>query len=275
MVDEHRNHSRDFVASLEKGLNVLMCFDRKHPKLNLSEVAQLTGYTPATARRLLLTLEALNFLQTDGKRFWVTPRALLLARPYLVSRPAPQLAQPILDALAERTRQSASLATLVDDDVLVIARSTGRRTLSTGLSIGSRLPVYCSALGRAIFSTKSEAQVMQYLQDVVFEAWTPKTAQTPEAAYQEIAGCRQRGWAACNEEVEMGVRSIAVPILNSSGEALGAISLSVRAERMSLDSFVATHLEALLAASKQLATSKVLDEPLPRSRSVKARTGPL
>ncbi len=259
MTDEHRNHSRDFVASLEKGLKVLMSFDRKHPKLNLSEVSQLTGYTPATARRLLLTLESLDFLHSDGKRFWVAPRTLLLARPYLASRPAPQLAQPILDTLAERTRQSASLATLVDDEVLIIARSTGRRTLSTGLGIGSRLPVYCSALGRAIFSQKSEERVMHYLQNVTFEAWTPKTANTPQAAYEEIRLCRQRGWAACNEEVEVGVRSIAVPIVSASGHATGAISLSVRAERMSLESFVATHLEALQEACGKLAASKVFD----------------
>ena len=259
MADEHRNHSRDFVASLEKGLNVLMCFDRKHPKLNLSEVSQLTGYTPAAARRLLLTLESLNFLHSDGKRFWVAPRTLLLARPYLASRPAPQLAQPILDTLAERTRQSASLATLVDDEVLIIARSTGRRTLSTGLGIGSRLPAYCSALGRALLSKKSEKHIACYLRSVSFEAWTPKTSDTPEAAYEEIRLCRARGWAACNEEVEMGVRSIAVPIANTQGRSAGAISISIRAERMSLESFVATHLEALTEASAKLAASKAFD----------------
>ncbi len=86
MTEEYRSHTRDFVASLEKGLKVLLCFDRKHSKFSLSEVARLTGYTPAAARRFLMTLEELDYLHSDGKRFWVAPRILLLARPYLTSR---------------------------------------------------------------------------------------------------------------------------------------------------------------------------------------------
>jgi DNA-binding IclR family transcriptional regulator len=108
-------------------------------KLTLSEVARLTGSSPASARRSLHTLHALDYLESDGKRFWVAPRALLVAHAYLASRPTPQLAQPLLDSLAERTRQSASLGKLLDDDVIIIARSTARRSLSTGLGIGSRL----------------------------------------------------------------------------------------------------------------------------------------
>lgn len=131
--------SKDFVASLEKGLDVLTCFNRQNAKLTLSEVARLTGSSPASARRSLLTLHALDFLESDGRRFWLGPRVLLVAHAYLASRPTPQLAQPLLDALSERTRQSASLGKLQDDDVIIIARSTARRSLSTGLGIGSRL----------------------------------------------------------------------------------------------------------------------------------------
>lgn len=260
MPEEFRSHPRDFVASLEKGLRVLMCFDRKRSKLSLSEVAQLTGYTAATARRLLLTLQALDFLHSDGKRFWVAPRSLLLARPYLVSRPVPQLAQPILDALAERTRQSASLGTLLDGEVLIIARSTGRRTLSTGLGIGSRLPAYCSAIGRALLSQCSADEVDDCLAHAVYEAWTPKTVSTAEAALQAVQRCMDRGWADCDEEVELGVRSMAVPVTDpSTGKAAYALSLSIRAERMSMESFVDTHLDALLSARAKLVGSLPLD----------------
>ena len=135
-----RRNDKDFVTSLQKGLDVLTCFSRQASKLTLSEVARLTGSSPASARRSLHTLHALDYLESDGKRFWVAPRALLVAHAYLASRPTPQLAQPLLDALAERTRQSASMGKLLDEDVIIIARSTARRSLSTGLGIGSRLP---------------------------------------------------------------------------------------------------------------------------------------
>lgn len=259
MSDEHRSHSRDFVASLDKGLRVLMCFERRHSKLTLAEVARLTGYSPATARRFLMTLQALDYLRSDGKRFWVTPRTLLLARPYLVSRPAPQLAQPILDALAERTRQSASLGILLDDEVLIIARSTGRRTLSTGLGIGSRLPVYCSALGRAVLSTLPQEEVMGYLARASFEPWTRHTVQDMASAAERVARFGAMGCAECDEELEMGVRSIAVPIHNVSGPTRTALSLSVRAERMTMQAFQDTHLAALQEARKHLGAAIAFD----------------
>lgn len=229
-----------------------MCFERKHSKLSLSEVARLTGYSPATARRFLMTLQALDYLHSDGKRFWVAPRTLLLARPYLVSRPAPQLAQPILDTLAERTRQSASLGIMLDNEVLIIARSTGRRTLSTGLGIGSRLPAYCSSLGRALLSALPEEDVMNYLAKTSFEKWTSKTVQDIASAASCIEHCRSEGWAECNEELELGVRAIAVPIHDASGQSVAAVSLSVRAERMTMQLFQETHLSAIQEAGNRL-----------------------
>ncbi len=259
MTDAERAHSRDFVASLDKGLRVLLAFERRHAKLSLSEVARLTGYTPATARRLLMTLHTLGYLQTDGKRFWVSPRTLLLARPYLMSRPAPQTAQPVLDQLAERTRQSASLGLLLDREVLIIARSTGRRTLSTGLGIGSLLPAFCSSIGRAVLSTWTPESVRQYLAATPLEAWTPRTVQDLPSAIEQVAHCRSFGWAECDEELELGVRSIAVPIVRPQQRTVAAVSLSVRAERMSMAAFRQAHLAALLEARDALAATVSFD----------------
>jgi IclR family pca regulon transcriptional regulator len=248
MPEPDRSHPRDFVASLDKGLKVLQCFDRKHPKLSLSEVARLTGFTPATARRLLMTLQALDYLHSDGKRFWVAPRTLLLARPYLISRPAPQLAQPVLDKLADRTRQSASLGVLLDQEVLIIARSTGRRTLSTGLGIGSRLPAFCSAIGRAALSTLPPDDVVRYLEGVPLDAYTPRTVRDLPSAVEQVEHCRLHGWAECDEELELGVRSIAMPVSRFPDKTLAAVSLSVRAERMSMQAFRQAHMDAIREA---------------------------
>lgn len=235
---------------------MLRCFDRKHARLSLSDVARLTGYTPAAARRFLMTLEALDYLHSDGKWFWVAPRTLLLARPYLTSRAAPQLAQPILDKLADRTRQSASLGVLLDHEVLIIARSTGRRTLSTGLGIGSRLPVFCSALGRAMLSRLSAQEALDYLAAAPMEKWTPKTVDNLEAAVKSVERCRRQGWGECDEELELGVRSIAIPMADASDRTIAALSLSVRAERMSMEAFRAAHLAAIEEARDELIRSK-------------------
>jgi len=259
MDDQDRSHPRDFVASLEKGLKVLLCFDRKRSRLNLSEVARLTGYTPATARRLLMTLQELDYLHGDGKRFWVAPRTLLLARPYLTSRPAPQLAQPVLDKLADRTRQSASLGLLLDQEVLIIARSTARRTLSTGLGIGSRLPAFCSAIGRAVLSTLPRAEVVRYLATTPLDSCTPKTVGDLASATDRVEHCRIHGWAECDEELELGVRSIAVPISSFPDKTPAAVSLSVRAERMTMHAFRQTHLAAIREARDELKATVNLD----------------
>lgn len=258
MTEAQRSHSRDFVASLDKGLQVLLCFDRKHSRLSLSEVARLTGYTPAAARRFLMTLEELDYLHSDGKYFWVAPRTLLLARPYLTSRAAPQVAQPILDKLADRTRQSASLGVLLDKEVLIIARSTGRRTLSTGLGIGSRLPVFCSALGRAMLSTLSAEEARDHLAVAAMEKWTPKTVDNLAAAVESVERCRRQGWGECDEELELGVRSIAIPISNASDRTIAALSLSVRAERMTMEAFRIAHLAAIEEARDELIRSKAI-----------------
>lgn len=258
MTKAQRSHSRDFVASLDKGLQVLLCFDRKHSRLSLSEVARLTGYTPAAARRFLMTLEELDYLHSDGKYFWVAPRTLLLARPYLTSRAAPQVAQPILDKLADRTRQSASLGVLLDKEVLIIARSTGRRTLSTGLGIGSRLPVFCSALGRAMLSTLSAEEARDHLAVAAMEKWTPKTVDNLAGAVESVERCRRQGWGECDEELELGVRSIAIPISNASDRTIAALSLSVRAERMTMDAFRIAHLAAIEEARDELIRSKAI-----------------
>lgn len=257
MGQEYRKHSRNHVASLEKGLKVLLCFDRKHARLSLSEVARLTGYTPAAARRFLMTLQELDYLHSDGKYYWVAPRTLLLARPYLTSRAAPQIAQPILDELADRTRQSASLGVLLDHNVLIVGRSTGRRTLSTGLGIGYLLPVFCSALGRAMLSCLSPAEAYAHLAAVPMEKWTPKTVDNIEVALASVDRCRILGWAECDEELELGVRSIALPIANATDRTIAALSLSVRAERMSMDAFRAAYLPALKEARDKLIRAKV------------------
>jgi IclR family pca regulon transcriptional regulator len=243
---------KDFVTSLQKGLDVLTCFGRHAAKLTLSEVARRTGSSPASARRSLHTLLALDYLESDGKRFWVAPRALLVAHAYLASRPIPQLAQPLLDALSERTRQSASLGKLLDDDVIIIARSTARRSLSTGLGIGSRLPAYCSALGRVVLASLPPADAARRVKAMERVPLTPKCVHELDAVLAVVERCRQDGWSASDEELELGVRSMAVPVHDRSGAFVCGLSISVRAERMSMSEFRNSLLSLLRKAGARL-----------------------
>jgi len=251
--DAPLRQDKDFVTSLQKGLDVLTAFNRQHAKLTLSEVARLTGSTPASARRSLATLHAMGYLHSDGKRFWVAPRALLVAHAYLSSRPTPQLAQPLLDALAERTRQSASLGKLLDDDVIIIARSTARRSLSTGLGIGARLPGYCSALGRVLLAQLPPADAARRVRAMKRVPLTPKTIHEADAVIAELDRCRRQGWAGSDGELELGVRSMAAPVHDRHGAFVGGLSIAVRSERMTMEEFREQLLPVLLRGRDELA----------------------
>jgi IclR family pca regulon transcriptional regulator len=242
---------KNFVASLQKGLEVLTCFGRQHSRLTVSEVARLTGCSPASARRSLLTLQVLGYLDSDGKRFWMLPKALLVAHAYLASRATPSLAQPLLDALSERTRESASLGKLLGDDAIIIARSTARRSLSTGLGIGSRLPAYCSALGRVLLASLPPAEAERRVRAMPRQPLTARTVYELKPVLALLARCREEGYA--GNDGELGVRSMAVPVHDRSGAMVAAMSIAVRAERMSFVEFRDAFLPALRKASATLA----------------------
>ena len=243
---------RHLVASLGKGLDVLTCFDRANPKLTVTEVGRRCGMTPASARRALLTLHELGYLAHGGRRFWLQPKVLLLANAYLSSRPLPTLVQPLLDALAERTRESASVAQLMDEHVIIVARSTARRSLTVGLRIGSRLPAYCSATGRVLLAglTVEEAQARVEAMTVV--PLTPRTVTTASEVLERVQECRERGHAICDGELELEVRSLALPLIDRSGATVAALSIAVRADRMSMAEIERQFIPVLRQAQARL-----------------------
>src|SRR5687768_1370759 len=204
---------RDFVASLEKGLVVIEAFDAGRPRLTLSDVAKLTGITRAAARRYLLTLTKLNYAEFDGRYFSLTPRVLRLGYAYLSSASLSAQVQPFLERISEETGESSSAAVLDGDDIVYIARSATRRIMSIGLGVGSRLPAHCTALGRAILAFQPEDEFRAYLQRVRLEARTPKTITDKSLFQAALDATRAQGYAIVNEELEYGLRSIAVPVV--------------------------------------------------------------
>ena len=243
---------KDFVSSLHKGLQVLTCFGRQHARLTVSDVSRLTQETPASVRRSLLTLQSLGYLDSDGKRFWMLPRSLLVAHSFLSSRPMPSIAQPLLDSLSERTRESASLGQLLDDDAIIIARSTARRSLSTGLGIGSRLPAYCSAIGRVLLSGLPPREAEKRLRAMPRPGLTASTVTRVPQLLTMLERCREDGWAGNDGELELGVRSMAVPVRDREGRVTAAMSIAVRVERMTQSEFSDEFLAPLKRARNVL-----------------------
>jgi IclR family pca regulon transcriptional regulator len=164
---------RDMVSGLKNGLDVIEAFDDRRPRLSLTDVAQITGLSRAAARRYLLTLTRLGYAEHDGKFFSLTPKILRLGYAYLSSTSLPVRIQPFLERVSETTGESSSAAVLDDTDVVYIARSATRRIMSIGLGIGSRLPAFCTSLGRAILAWKDPAWLDAYFRRVPLEARTP------------------------------------------------------------------------------------------------------
>ena len=249
---DQRSADRDFVASLEKGLSVIEAFDASRPRLSLSDVAKLTGITRAAARRYLLTLTKLNYAEFDGRYFSLTPRVLRLGYAYLSSASLSAQVQPFLERISEETGESSSAAVLDGDDIVYIARSATRRIMSIGLGVGSRLPAHCTALGRAILAFQPEDEFRAYLQRVRLEARTPKTI-TDKSAFQDaLEATRAQGYAIVNEELEYGLRSIAVPVVKKNGKVTIALNLSAQAGRVSAEEMERRFLPLLNSASETL-----------------------
>jgi IclR family pca regulon transcriptional regulator len=237
--------NKDHIGGLAKGLRLVEAFDSAHTRMTVTQAARSVDISLASARRCLLTLCELGYMQTDGKHYWLGHGALRVAYAYSSTR-LPRLLQPALDALSERSRESASLAVLHDNAAVIAARSTARRTMRVGLSVGSRLPLYCSAAGRALLAALPREQAEALMDSVPLLPLTPRTVTDLGRLHRLLQACRRQGYSACDEEIELGVRSIAVPIVNAAGETIAAMTISTRAERMTVAEMASQYLPALL-----------------------------
>jgi IclR family pca regulon transcriptional regulator len=240
------SRNKDHIGGLAKGLRLVEAFDAAHTRLTITQAAAIVRISQASARRCLLTLCQLGYMQTDGKHFWLGHGALKVGNAYASSTRLPRLLQPALDALSERTRESASVVVLHDKSAVIAARSTARRTLRIGLGVGSRLPLYCSSAGRSLLAALPRPEAGALMCSEPLLALTPRTVTEIGRLHRQLLDCRQRGYSVCDEEIELGVRSIAVPLLNEAGDTIAAMTISMRAERMTLGEMVAEFLPALL-----------------------------
>lgn len=241
----------EFVQSLERGLNVIRCFDAEHPRLTLSEVASRTGLTRATARRLLLTLDDLGYASSNGRHFSLTPRVLDIGYAYVSSLNVQQIAQPYLEALSERVNESVSVTVLDEADIIYVARVPTTRIMTISLGLGSRLPAHCTSMGRVLLAELTTDE----LRAVLPAELAPRTERTVTSRRElegVLAGVRQQGWALVDEELEIGVRSIAAPLRDSGGRAIAAMNVSTHAGRTTVAELHEHFVPALVATAREI-----------------------
>jgi IclR family pca regulon transcriptional regulator len=242
------------VAGLAKGLAVIEAFGKSGDVLTLSEVARLTGLSPASARRCLRTLETLGYATTSGRYFSIAPRALRLGHAYLASNALPKAAQQAVEHLTELTHEAASVGVMDGTDVLFVADAVGRRSLSAGLGTGARLPAYCSASGRVLLADLPDDEVLALLRATTFRRLTPRTLDSVDAVLEEVRKARAQGYAVVDGELELGARSIAVPVRTARLAPPAAISLALRDPASTVQESIERLLPLLENASRRLAS---------------------
>jgi len=247
-----RDRPGDFVQSLERGLSVLRVFSADHATLTLSDVARLAGLTRATARRILLTLESLGYVSSDARLFELTPKVLDLGYAYVSSLKVADIAQPFMEALSERVHESVSASVLDGPDIIYVARVPTKRIMTVSLAIGSRLPAEMTSMGRVLLSELPEPQLEAFLDTAQLRPRTAYTITTTEALRAEIGRVREMGWALLDQELEVGVRSVATAIRDSRGRAAAAINVSGHAGRVTLKELRGEFLQLLLAAAADI-----------------------
>ena len=248
MIDQD---APEFVASFARGLSVIRSFDHDTPRQTLTETAERTGMARAAARRFLLTLCALGYARTDGKYFELTPKVLDLGYAYLSSLGLSEMLMPYLRRVTDAVQESSSAAVLDGEDVVYVARSAARhRVMAISLAVGARLPAHCSSMGQVLLAYLEPAQLSRFLKIAKLQRYTDTTLTTPEALEARLREVRARGWSMCDQELEIGLRSVAVAVHDPKGAVNLAINVSVQATRVSTEILLRDYLPVLQDAAK-------------------------
>lgn len=235
----------DFVLSLARGCQVIEAFHGERDGLSVSAVSERTGLSRAAVRRLLMTLESLGYAERRDSYFRLTSRVLRLGFAFISSNSIGALSLPILEQLSARIGESCSVSLLDGAEIVYLARSAPKRVMTIDLGVGSRLPAYCTSMGRVLLAALGAAELKQSLDITKFEARTPKTIRRVGQLRRVLEGVRAQGYALVDEELEIGLRSIAVPVVTQTGQVRAAMNSGVHAARVSAAELVKRILPAL------------------------------
>lgn len=243
-----------YVQSFARGLSVIRSFSAETPTQTLTEVARRTGLTRAGARRILLTLEGLGYVTSQGRRFQLAPRILDLGFAYLSSLPLWNLAEPVMEALVADVKESCSAAVLDGADIVYVLRVPTHKIMSINLGIGSRLPAFCTSMGRMLMAGLPQSELESALGAAPISARTSRTV-TDRAELRELIGqAGRQGWCLVNQELEEGLVSLAAPIRDRSGRAIAALNISGQFNRTPPPHMLEHFLPRLLTAAGEIST---------------------
>jgi IclR family pca regulon transcriptional regulator len=243
----------NFMTSLARGLIVIQAFTQQHPQMTISQLSIKTGLSRAAVRRCLYTLTKLGFAGAeDGTRYSLRPRLLALSHTYTTSNTLSTAAQPIIERMSAHHHESFSVATLDGDDIVYIARTQVSRVMAVDLHIGSRLPAYCTSMGRILLAYLPPEQLDQYLSRAVLTPHTTRTITSVEKLRMTLRNVRRNGYALVDQEYEVGLRSLAVPIHATSGRVVATLNLSGNAPRISVLDMQTRFLAPLRNAANEL-----------------------
>ena len=243
---------RDYVQSLSRGLTVLQAFNAERPAMTLADMSRATGLTRATARRLLHTLVTLGFVYTDGRTFELAPRVLDLGFAYVSSLQLPDIAQPFMEALSDRVHESVSASVLDGAQIVYVARVNTQRIMGISLAIGSRLPAAWTSMGRVLLAGLTDPQLDEFLDGLVVSELTAQSITDVDALRSEIQTVRVQGYALVDQELEMGIRSVAAPLRDRRGRTLAAINVGTHAARVTLKELRGVILPNLLTTARSI-----------------------
>jgi IclR family transcriptional regulator, pca regulon regulatory protein len=243
----------NFMTSLARGLAVIQAFSQRRHHLTISQVSTTTGLSRAAVRRCLYTLAKLGFAGSDDNRhFFLRPRILALGHSYISSMPLATAAQPVLEHISHLLHESCSIATLDGVEIVYIARANVTRIMSIDLGVGSRLPAFCTSMGRAILANLPPEELESVLSRVEFKRYTERTITNPAKLTQALRQIRRDGYSIIDQELEHGLRSMAVPIQNPSGKVVAALNIGAHAQRVSIQEMQTKFLPHLRAAAQEL-----------------------
>jgi IclR family pca regulon transcriptional regulator len=243
---------RDVIDGLVTGLEVITAFDDETPRLTASELADKLGLSRSAARRYLLTLVHTGMAATDGRRFWLTPKVLTLGRSYLDSARLPRAITPYLQRLTAQLQESTNYSVLEGNDVVYVSRVNAPRLLTPGFEPGTRLPAYASTAGRVLLAALPDDQLKAYLARLQLVAYTHMTVLDKEQLHRELMAIRAQGFGVTENQYEIGMRGISVPVKSRRGTLVGALSVSMMISSSSKAEASAKCVPALQAAANTL-----------------------
>lgn len=244
----------NFISAFARGLIVIEAFSQANGPQTISDLSKTTGFSRATVRRVLYTLLQLGYVSLDGRYYELTSKILVLAHTYLTSQNLPNMAQPILESITKELDEASSMAVLIQNEIIYTARSSDKthRIMSNTLSVGSHLPAYCTSMGRVLLAALPEEEQKEVLQNSQLKAYTPYTLYNEEELLEELKTIADQGYALVNQELELGLCSIAVPLIDKTGKVVAAINTSTHALRNRPEEVLEKFLPVLQNAAQLL-----------------------